>query len=60
MNGFAFERDVLFPAAGLDGKKAAEYDDVQAIVDRLSYAGNEAARRYLNGEISPRGRCRRG
>ena len=24
---------------------------VQAIVDRLSYAGNEAARRYLNGEI---------
>jgi hypothetical protein len=47
-----FERDVLFPAAGLDGKKAAEYYDIQAIVDRLSYAGNEAARHYLNGEIS--------
>ena len=47
-----FERDVLFPAAGLDGKKAAEYYEIQAIVDRLSYAGNEAARRYLNGEIS--------
>src|SRR6478736_4047767 len=46
-----FERDVLFPAAGLDGKKAAEYYEIQAIVDRLSYAGNEAARRYLNGEI---------
>ena len=24
---------------------------MQAIVDRLSYAGNEAARRYLNGQI---------
>jgi hypothetical protein len=47
-----FERDVLFPAAGLDGKKAAEYYEIQGIVDRLSYAGNEAARRYLNGEIS--------
>jgi hypothetical protein len=46
-----FEREVLFPAAGLDGRKAAEYYEIQAIVDRLSYAGNEAARRYLNGEI---------
>ena len=24
---------------------------MQALVDQLSYAGNEAARRYLNGEI---------
>ena len=24
---------------------------MQALVDELSYAGNEAARRYLNGEI---------
>src|SRR6185503_11387135 len=47
-----FERDVLFPAAGLDGRKAAEYYEIQAIVDRLSYSGNEAARRYLNGEIT--------
>ena len=42
-----FERAVLFPAAGLDPAKAAEYYEVQALVDRLSYAGNEAARRYL-------------
>jgi hypothetical protein len=47
----AFERDVLFPAAGLDPARAAEYYRVQAVVERLSYAGNEAARRYLNGEI---------
>jgi hypothetical protein len=46
-----FERDVLFPAAGLDASRAAEYYRVQALTDRLSYAGNEAARRYLNGEI---------
>jgi hypothetical protein len=47
----AFERDVLFPLAGLDAAKAKEYYDVLALVDRLSYAGNEAARRYLNGAI---------
>jgi hypothetical protein len=46
-----FERDVLFPAAGLDARRAAEYYKVEAIVERLSYASNEAARRYLNGEI---------
>src|SRR5688572_5714002 len=47
----AFERSVLFPAAGLDPSKAEEYYRVQTLVDQLSYAGNEAARRYLNGEI---------
>ena len=48
----AFERDVLYPLAGLDASRAAEYDRVRSLVDRLSYAGNEAARAYLNGEIS--------
>ena len=47
-----FEREVLFPAAGLDAGKAAEYYGILAIAERLSYAGNEAARRYLNGEIA--------
>jgi hypothetical protein len=46
-----FERRVIFPAAGLDPSTAGEYYGVMALVDRLSYAGNEAARRYLNGEI---------
>ena len=46
-----FERDVLFPKAGLDPKLADEYYEVFALTDRLSYAGNEAARRYLNGQI---------
>ena len=50
-----FERRVIFPAAGLDPARAAEYYEVLALVDRLSYAGNEAARRYLNGEIDAKG-----
>jgi hypothetical protein len=46
-----FERTVLFPLAGLDATRAAEYYEVQALVDQLSYAGNEAARRYINKQI---------
>ena len=48
----AFERDVLFPRAGLDPAMAARYQDVQQLAARLSYAGNEAARRYLDGKAS--------
>lgn len=51
----AFEREVLFPAAGLDPAGVAGYYDVQAFVERLSYAGNEAARRYVNGQIDRAG-----
>jgi hypothetical protein len=47
----AFERSTIFPAAGLDPTGVERYYDVLALVDRLSYAGNEAARRYLDGEI---------
>ena len=47
----AYEKSVLFPAAGLDPSKADTYYEIQGLVDQLSYAGNEAARRYLNGEI---------
>ena len=47
-----FERDTLFPIAGLDKSQAEKYSWVQELASKLSYAGNEAARRYLNGEIS--------
>lgn len=47
----AFEREHLFPLAGLDPAGADEYYRVMALLEELSYAGNEAARRYLNGEI---------
>jgi hypothetical protein len=48
----AFERDVLFPLAGLDPSQAAAYTKIRALVDRVSYAGNEAARKYLNGRAT--------
>jgi hypothetical protein len=47
-----FERTVLFPAAGLNPASAADYYEVQALVERLAYAGNEAARRYINGDFN--------
>ena len=46
-----FERSVVFPLAGLDPDRVDEYYAVQDLVRALSYAGNEAARRYLNGEF---------
>ena len=51
-----FEHDVLFPLAGLDPARAQEYYDVLGLVDKLSYAGNEAARRYLEWDDRSRGR----
>jgi hypothetical protein len=46
-----FEHDVLYPEAGLDAAQAATYARVRELTERLAYAGNEAARRYLNGEM---------
>jgi hypothetical protein len=46
-----FERDVLFPAAGLDASQVDAYYEVAELVEKLSYAGNEAARRYRDGKI---------
>src|SRR3989449_5928045 len=46
-----FEKEVLFPAAGIDASRADEYYAVQDLMKDLSYAGNEAARRFINGEI---------
>ena len=48
----AFEKEVIWPAAGLDASRAEEFYAVQDLVKKLSYATNEAARRYLNGEIN--------
>jgi hypothetical protein len=46
-----FERETLYPLAGLDPATTERYAAVQDLVEKLSYAGNEAARRYLDGEI---------
>ncbi len=48
----SFEREVLFPAAGIDGSRAGEYYRIHELVMRLTYAGNEAARGYLNGTLT--------
>ena len=46
-----FEKQVLFPLAGLDADKAELYYQVESILGQLSYAGNVAAKRYLDGQI---------
>ena len=46
----AFERDSLFPLAGLDPALAALNAEVRAVYEQLNYARNEVARGYLNGE----------
>ena len=47
----AFEKEVLWPAAGVDPSRVEEFYAVQDLVKQLNYATNEAARRYVNGEI---------
>jgi hypothetical protein len=47
-----FDRDVLFPLAGLNPAAAQRYHKVIGLMGALSYANNEAARRYLDGEIT--------
>ena len=47
-----FEKDVLFPLAGLDASKVELYYQVQAVKQQLSYADNMVAKRYLDGEIN--------
>jgi hypothetical protein len=50
-----FEREVIFPAAGLDPAGAETYYKVKELVDQLSYAGNEAARSYIDGKTDAKG-----
>jgi hypothetical protein len=45
-----FEKEVLFPLAGLDVGEADLYYEVQKLTAQLNFAGNEAARAYLNGD----------
>jgi len=47
----AFERDVLFPLAGLDPARVDEYYRVLSLTKKLGFAGNEAARRFIDGRI---------
>jgi hypothetical protein len=51
----AFERDSLFPLAGLDRSLAEPNAAVRQVVERLNFARNEVARRYLDGELDAAG-----
>ena len=51
----AFERDSLFPLAGLDPRLAAQNTQVRMIVEQLNYARNEVARQYLDGALDRAG-----
>lgn len=48
----AYEKEKLFPLAGLDPATADRYYEVAALVQKLSHASNQAARRYLDGELT--------
>ena len=48
----AYEKEVLFPLAGLDPSKAEKYYRLLELTSKLSYAGNDAARDYLDGKIT--------
>jgi len=47
-----FERATLFPLAGIDPATADHYYRIQELAAKLSYAGNEAARQYLDGKLT--------
>jgi hypothetical protein len=51
----AFERDSLFPLAGLNPAIAERNAAVRVVMERLNYARNEVARRYLDGELDAAG-----
>jgi hypothetical protein len=48
----AFERDSLFPLAGLDTSLAERNAAIRQVNEQLNYARNEVARRYLDGQLT--------
>ena len=48
----AFEKQYLFPLAGIDPELAERYYKVEELVKKLGFSGNEAARDYLDGKIT--------
>lgn len=48
----AFERDVLYPLAGLDPALAQQYGRLVKLLGQLSYADNDIAMQYLEGRLT--------
>lgn len=47
-----FEKEVLYPLAGIEKELAVKYDKVLQLISQLAFAGNEVARLYINKKIS--------
>jgi len=47
-----FEREALFPLAGMNSEQADRYYQIHQLAAKLNYAHNEAARGYLDGSFS--------
>ena len=47
-----FDREVIFPLAGLDPAEAERYHRVLRLTGALAYASSEGPRRYLDGEMT--------
>jgi len=47
-----FEKEVLFPLAGLDSGKVDKYYEMLSLLFELEYAVNDAARNYLDGKFN--------
>jgi hypothetical protein len=47
-----FEREVLYPLAGIDPALVDRYNALLKLTGALNYAGNEAARGYLDGTMT--------
>lgn len=47
-----FEKEFLYPLAGLDSSLAEKYNHIQTLISKLDYAGNDAARMFLNGDFN--------
>ncbi len=47
-----FEKEVLFPLAGLDPKTADDLEKLSSLQSKLAFVNNEIARRYINGTIT--------
>lgn len=45
-----YEKEVLFPLAGINPEKAEKYYETMGLVAKISYVRNAAAKAYINGE----------
>ncbi|MCP4148234.1 MAG: hypothetical protein GY757_10840 [bacterium] len=48
----AFEKEKLFPLAGLNADKVELYYKVRALMSKLSFAGNDPCRLFVDGKVS--------